>query len=498
MSEPTSDGRWRGDSSGSRPGENNPEYAPYTVNGKGPAIFGKELHVYLGFVVGAVLFFLMRDIPLLAAPLALLIGIAAASADFKASLIGYLAVAPILHPIFSVEIPGLPLMTYSRLLLAGIVLRILPYFHALDVKRVRSFWLLFAFALSTAVTALLSDATVANLNSTFAYLIEFLLVLVLVAAVMNRSDVERMLKLIFVSYGIAVFFGLVELVRGESLFLNLISEGSRVNAYEYAEEVDRVAGIGRLYSLFEHPFAFGNFSAIASLYALGFYFIYRSRSYLLLFCLGAFPVLFSFSRASLVFWILGSVTFLLLNGPASRRWMIRILPVAILAGFLIVMATPLKEYFFGYFTQESVLSEGTGSTVDARISDVSNALTYMSQKIGFGYGEKTVNANVELGRFLDIGYVESNMVRKALSFGLVGFVLWISYHVSILRKLLKLPGVGRGDGGFQTTIAAVSIAVLINFLIHSVHSALINEQLLVVLINIPFFSLDPTAFASST
>ena len=450
----------------------------------------KAYESYAILVFAAIIFYAIRIVPALALVTGFAAGFIIGRRDFKVALLCYVAVAPIIHPIFSVELPGLPLLTFPRLVFAGI-LAAWPFIPrnpkgaAFIGKR-----MFILFLVSILITAFISDEVSANLNTFFFYCVECYLLLFLLYRYTSDKQLDTFVRLLFISYVICMVFGAIEVIRGQSLFLDVIGDSAKVNVFGYSEQEDRIGGIHRIYSLFEHPFAFANFSAMVSLYGFGYYSVERSRKYLILFILAWFPVLFSFSRAALLFWFLmiGVVTFFF--NARTRKTLLWSLPIIVLCLTIAVSYTSLGEYFSTYLNKDAIVYGAGGSSIESRISDIENSLIYFRQHVYFGFGDRTIRNLVSLQTLSDIGYLESNFIRLLLAFGGIGLFLFLGYMFLVMNKLLAKLKTSRGKDSKERMMSIVAIALIVGYIENSLHSSWINEQLLLVLINLPFMFID--------
>jgi hypothetical protein len=454
------------------------------------------LGIYFATLLIAGVFFFTREHLLLCLGIATLFSLVMGFANLRACLLVYLATAVIIHPIVTVELPLLPLLKFSRVFLFGIIICFSLQSGKFKVKMPVAGIILFSFIVSTFITALLSGDVVVNINSTLAYLIEVLCVLIMVYSLLSYEDIFILADLLLISLCVTLFIGFLEIGHGESLFNQFIAIGSKVNVFAYDVEYSR-AVFRRLYSSFEHPFGFGNFGAIITPLFLACYRIKENKRYLAGVVLCGIPVLLSFSRAVLVTWCLVIALFFLLS---SRRGRTRDVVIfgGIIAMFLIyaVPMLGLDEYF-GEYLNPSVLMSGSdryGSSVYSRVDNITMSLWYLKERPFFGFGDRTIAGYVLSNAVTGIGYLESYFAKTLLSFGTIGLSLLICYYLSLTRRLLQgWRRLSPHEPANYLYIAASSI--LLAYMLHSLHSAWFNETLFVTFVNLPFLPTYSTSDA---
>jgi len=178
-----------------------------------------------------------------------------------------------------------------------------------------------------------------------------------------------------------------------------------------------------------------------------------------------------------------------------RRFLLFSIPIAALFLSAAISYTPLGEYYSLFFSKDAIVYGVEGSSVSSRLSDIENSFVYFEQHVLFGFGDRTIKNLVAVRTISDIGFLESNFMRLLLAFGIIGFILFLTYLLLVAKKLLaRIRLKGKIDLRGRM-VSIVALALIVGYAENSLHSAWINEQLLLVFINLPFIFLHKASSA---
>lgn len=437
----------------------------------------------------AAIFLAIKNNAILAILVTVLFGFLVGLLNLKAALLSLIAIYPIMHPSISIEVSSLPLINFQRLLLIGLIVAFLYRRKRLEINKVQGNKLLLLFLVSSVITALLSQSPVLNLFATATWVFEVFVVLLLLANCnYENHDIIVFSKYLSISLLIAIAFGIIELLLNRSLIQELGPlESIKINIYDYAEATNRMA-LSRVFSLFEHPFAFGNFAAILMPLWISLFIFKKNKLALAIFLVSFGPVILSSSRATFVLAMLSTMLVIGL----SRRYKKRVVVFSLIIGALIIaliQISDIRNYVGNVFSPEKIkYSQGLGSSVEDRIDMAKNALAMLKEKYFFGLGKKTVQKELLIGNIRGIGNLESYFIALFMFSGIIGVMIFAAYLYIVARALIhKIK-----QTQMRCYMATASLSILVAVFIHFTHSGWINETLFVVVINLPFIFRERT------
>lgn len=454
-----------------------------------PVAKSKPFKTYFLMITFAALFLVIKSNVIFTILVTVLFGFLIGRLNIKAALLSLVAISPIMHPAISIEVPGQPLINYQRLLLIGLIVAFIYRRKRLEINRVKGNKLLLLFIISSVITALLSQSPVNNLFATATWVFEvFVVLLLLTNGNYESHDLIVFSEYLSISLLIAIAFGIIELLLNRRIFQELVPLDSiKINIYDYAEATNRMA-ISRIHSVFEHPFAFGNFAAILMPLWISLFMAQKKIFAMVIFLLSFGPVIVSSSRATLVLAVLGAIIVMCLSFGYIKRVVVLAFIIGVLL-IVLIQVSDIGNYVSEFFSPEKIkYSQGLGSSVEDRIDMAKEALAMLKEHYFFGLGKKTVQKEVLIGNIRGVGNLESYFIALFMFSGIMGAMLFAAYLYIVARALIhKLK-----KTQMRCYMATASLAILVAVSIHFVHSGWVNETLFAVAINLPFIFSERT------
>jgi hypothetical protein len=317
---------------------------------------------------------------------------------------------------------------------------------------------------STNIGSIESLGVAGDVVKAVSFFASFLVVyFVLVTVVVNRSDIERLVRLVVVLSAAVSLAGVVEFHTGYNVF-NHLSKVVPVLDYQGDLNLSGLTRSDRLrvYGSSQHPIALA--AALGMVVPLGLYLALSTGrrvwwAAVFLVGLGALSTL---SRTGVIAIFVAGLTLLALRPVDARRLIPLLVPALVVVFF--VLPNALGSFKSAFFPEGGIIAEQTGVVAGnelrstGRLTDIGPSLKLWRERpvFGQGYGSRIV----ELGPRQNAAVLDDQWLDQLLETGLVGILAlgWV-----IGRAVRRLGRVARGDPSSLGLLAGSLAASILSF-----------------------------------
>lgn len=291
-------------------------------------------------------------------------------------------------------------------------------------------------------------------------------------AISKINDLSPIIKTTYKCLIILSCIGFFEFILERPIWLNLL-EINNVSTVIYDGRL-------RLSSMFIYTFDYGQICVIIS-YILVFCFIkkkYLSKNQILIGFIGClFGILMCGSRSVIICFILGLVCYSLTKYTITKN-VKRLFLITTLVTILVIIIPQMRDKFDFILSSFDSNSEVSGSSIEMRITQYATVfmLVVASPIFGLGYNYFYMDLgwssglNVAEMPYPELAGLEGALMSIVLERGIVGVLVYIIFYVGLLWYANKIKGTDKD-------YSAVSIAIIISFVIYGNMTGELNSAM---------------------
>ena len=303
----------------------------------------------------------------------------------------------------------------------------------------------------------------------FEIISKYLVLILALTCASGEITFRNLLKVTYIGMLLLTFFGLLNLISGRPLFLEMIFAGSDNNSVSYDKVLQDTADASdrmRVHSMFVYAFDYGYICLVSILFA--FYgiankYINRTKGWTIVVC-GIIGVVICACRTIYVCTLVAMFIYMMVAIPLRNR-------ILILASFVIVSAfaffliPKVQEMAYLMFSAFDMDSDVEGSSLASRIIQYQAVYYHVQDHIIFGNGYKFFEIDMgyaerDSGRVVDeelLG-LEGIGMQMLLERGLFGLFVYLFFYFVLMLKIYILHKVDKRT-------AACSISILVAYLL---------------------------------
>ena len=287
--------------------------------------------------------------------------------------------------------------------------------------------------------------------------------------VVGKVSIKTLLKVTYIGILLLTFFGILDLVLGHPVFLQMIYQGR-----ELTNSQENILGSMRafeeryrVHSMFTYPFDYGFICVISSILALfgkDNHLISKGRFWIIMIC-ALLGVVMCACRTVFVCAFLALFIYIIQGYSAKKRRIVifSLSAVLIVAFFLIPQFQEMVYLTLSAFQTDSDVS---GSNVEMRQEQYLVALLYAKSNLFLGNGKGFFDydlGHLEGGSAFigsDLNGLEGVLMNIILERGILGVLVYLSFYFTLLICIYKLRKVDR-------SASACCISILLAYLIYA-------------------------------
>ena len=296
-------------------------------------------------------------------------------------------------------------------------------------------------------------------------------------------------SMLFIAVGLVGLVGIIQVAEFHGYIPRIGVNSTLSTVYPYRGELSasvlektqgytiRMGGLGRATATFEgHPILFADFLAFALVVVLPFM---KSKWQMLFYAGGTVALLLTLSRGAIIGWLTGVMIVIVLSVYFGKRAPIRvrrqiILPLLISGTIIVgvVLGTPLGESVM-YRIESTLYSLQGFGRPEQRLATIWPAAfeaLWQAEVLGWFVG---VPGGYE-------GPTDSQYLWLLVNVGLLGCVVFVSFHFLVLRRGLKLSASGHKLDRVAGISAVAGVCALLAMYI--THPSLQGDRLTTALI----------------